>query len=195
MRLAEKRDDIADEDESGGKAPAVGDDKSKAPPAASLTSAVFQRRQETSRGVQVESLDLQAIPEAPEAPVGARAQQAILEQAFSEPEFTELELAAPELAEPELAAPELAESELAESELAEPALAAPEFVEPELVEPEPVAVTPPIARTEFQSARDSAAHWSLRRSPFAGFWDRFFKDVSIFTIFFAVLVFVILQTM
>lgn len=69
------------------------------------------------------------------------------------------------------------------------------ILEKAFAEPEPVEALPPIERSEFQSARDSAAHWSLRGGPSAAFWDRVIKDVSIFTIFFAVLVFVILQTM
>jgi hypothetical protein len=87
----------------------------------------------------------EAAPEALEEPVGARAQQAILEEAFAEPA--------------------------------------------------PAVAVPPIERAEFQSARDSAANWRLRSGPSAGFWERLIRDVSIFTIFFAVLVFAILQTM
>ena len=86
-----------------------------------------------------------AIVEPPKEPIGARAQQAILEETFAAPE--------------------------------------------------PVAVTPPIERSEFQSARDSAANWRLLNGPPAGFWERVIRDVSIFTIVFAALVFVILQTM
>lgn len=68
-------------------------------------------------------------------------------------------------------------------------------LEEAFAEPEPVTALPAIDHAEFQSVRDAAAEWHLFRAPSAGFWDRFLKDVSIFTIFFAVLVFVILQIM
>lgn len=55
------------------------------------------------------------------------------------------------------------------------------------------AATGPIERTEFRSVRESAAEWTLIRTPSIGFWDRFMRDASIFVIFFAVLVFVVLQ--
>lgn len=60
---------------------------------------------------------------------------------------------------------------------------------------EPVAAIAAIDRSDFQSVREAAAEWHLFRAPAAGFWDRLMRDVSIFTIFFAVLVFVILQIM
>ena len=68
------------------------------------------------------------------------------------------------------------------------------ILEEAFTEPAPAAAAPPIERSEFQSARDSAARWRLRSGPSAGFWERVIKDVSIFTIFFAVLMFAILQT-
>jgi len=61
--------------------------------------------------------------------------------------------------------------------------------------PEPVTPLPAIDHAEFQSVREAAADWPLFRAPSANFWERFLKDVSIFTIFFAILVFVILQIM
>ncbi len=175
MRLAEKHDNRAegippdsDKNSPGGKSLVVYAEKPKAPPPASLSANLIQRRNDNWGGIQVEQLEQQAMPQASEAveaprgpqrahqaqhtmpeapgePIGARAQQAILEQAFEELE--------------------------------------------------PVAATSPIERSEFQSARDSAAHWSLRRSPSGSYWERVIKDVSIFTIVFAVLVLAILQAM
>jgi hypothetical protein len=169
MQLAEKRDVMTDEDGSNDKTTVVSSDGSKAPPAASLTASLIQRGYETWRDEDAEPHERQtmpdaapeavsetspeaapetspeAAPEALEEPVGARAQQAILEEAFAEPA--------------------------------------------------PAVAVPPIERAEFQSARDSAANWRLRSGPSAGFWERLIRDVSIFTIFFAVLVFAILQTM
>ncbi len=69
------------------------------------------------------------------------------------------------------------------------------ILEEAFAEPAPAVAASPIERAEFQSARDSAANWRLRSGPSAGFWERLIRDASIFTIFFAVLVFVILQTM
>ncbi len=151
MHLAEKSDDMTDEDRANEKASAASKDGSKTPPAASLTASLIQRGHESWRDEDAEPFEPQATPElAPEPhpseePVGARAQQALLEEAFTAPA--------------------------------------------------PAVATAPIERAEFQSARDSAAHWRLRSGPSAGFWERLIKDVSIFTIFFAVLVFAILQTM
>lgn len=68
-------------------------------------------------------------------------------------------------------------------------------LEEAFAEPEPVSALPIIDHAEFQSVREAAAEWHLFRAPSASFWERFLKDVSIFTIFFAVLVFVILQIM
>ncbi len=172
MRLAEKRDVMTDEDTPDCNDLVVRADKPKAPPAASLTAELIQRGQDSGHDEQVEPIEHQAVsqvieqqpmpqetelelmleeaeyknlPAVSEEPVGARAQQALLEEAFADPE--------------------------------------------------PVAATSPIERSEFQSARDSAAGWSSRNSPSASFWERVVKDVSIFTIVFAVLVFAILQTM
>jgi len=148
MRLAEKWGDMTGEDTLDGRVLEVSTDGSQASPAASLTAGLIQRGKEGWRGADIagkEAPGRQAVPEAAEESVGARAQQAVLEEAFAEPE--------------------------------------------------PVTVTSPIERFEFQSVRDSAADWNLFRAPSASFWDRFLKDVSIFTIFFAVLVFVILQIM
>ena len=100
---------------------------------------------ETELELMLEEAEYRNLPAVSEEPVGARAQQALLEEAFADPE--------------------------------------------------PVDATSPIERSEFQSARDSAAGWSSRNSPSASFWERVVKDVSIFTIVFAVLVFAILQTM
>lgn len=153
MHLAEKSDDMTDEDRANQKAPGAPKDASKTPPAASLTAALIQRGHEARYEEEVEPIAPSTMPEATpesqphhaEQPAGARAQQAILEEAFADPT--------------------------------------------------PAVATAPIERAEFQSARDSAAHWRLRSGPSAGFWERLIKDVSIFTIFFAVLVFAILQTM
>jgi hypothetical protein len=100
----------------------------------------------------------------------------------------------------ETATPELqAEPEVLEEAVgarAQQAVLEEAFAEEEVfAEPEPVVVAAPVERYEFQSVRESAAEWHLFRAPSAGFWDRLMKDVSIFTIFFAVLVFVILQIM
>ncbi len=172
MRLAEKQDDTADKvtpeanaAPPDGKAVVVFAEKPKAPPPATLSASLIPRRTDSSGGIQVEQIEQRAmpaaqvhtsahppaqqiIPETPdivEDPVGARAQQAILEKAFEDLE--------------------------------------------------PVEAISPIERSEFQSARDSAAGWSLRRSPSASYWERVIRDASIFTIFFAVLVLVILQAM
>ena len=161
-QLAEKSDDMSDQEPSNEKVAASRSGGAKAPPAASLTALSVRRGHAEQREDAAEFDAPPATPEpapepepvsepapelAPEpegAPVDARAQQAILEDAFVEP----------------------------------------------------VAVAaPPIERAELQSARDAAAKWRLRRSPSVGFWERVIKDASIFTIFFAVLVFAILQTM
>ena len=181
MRLAEKRDGMIDDSTPETTEPAANTDRPKAPPAASLTAQLIQRVQDESQARRAEPAPSVVIPGAarrpvkpaviehqatpqpiehrssapagnsdatavwPDEPVGARAQQAILEQAFAEPE--------------------------------------------------PVTAAPPIERSEFQSARDSAATWRSRNGPPVGFWERVIKDVSIFTIVFALLVFAILQTM
>lgn len=92
---------------------------------------------------------------------------------------------------------EAPEQQVVPEVLDEPVGARPQqaVLEEMFAEPEPVTALPAIDRAEFQSVREAAAEWHLFRAPSAGFWDRFLKDVSIFTIFFAVLVFVILQIM
>ncbi len=146
MRLAEKWDDMTDEDAPVGRVLGASPDGSQASPAAALTANLIQRGKDGWHGADTQAGGLQVVPEeAPEKPVGARAQQAVLEEVFAEPE--------------------------------------------------PVSALPAIDHTEFQSVREAAAEWHLFRAPSASFWDRFLKDVSIFTIFFAVLVFVILQIM
>lgn len=150
MRLAEKWDDMTDEDAPVGQAPGRSADGTagsvQALPAAALTAGLVQRGKDGWNGADTQARELQIVPEeGPEEPVGARAQQAVLEEVFAEPE--------------------------------------------------PVSALPAIDHAEFQSVREAAAEWHLFRAPSASFWDRFLKDVSIFTIFFAVLVFVILQIM
>ncbi|MDH3738032.1 MAG: hypothetical protein OER92_02480 [Alphaproteobacteria bacterium] len=184
MQLAEKQDMTADkspsDDDTEPTSLVVYADKPKASPAASLSANLIPRRHDSLGGVQVAELRQQAaaqaapprpepvvepiahamseeavlppaaaampdMSEAPESPIGARAQQAILNQAFDELE--------------------------------------------------PVTATSPIERSEFTSARESAAHWSLRSGPSSSYLERIIRDISIFTIFFAVLVFAILQTM
>lgn len=153
MRLAEKLDDVTGEGalvdrmlEGSAEGSAEGsNDGSQASPAAALSAVLIQRGKDGWRGAGAEASEHQARPEGPGEPVGARAQQAVLEGVFPEPE--------------------------------------------------PVTATPPIDRAEFQSVREAAAEWHLFRAPSASFWDQLLKDVSIFTIFFAVLVFVILQIM
>jgi hypothetical protein len=142
MRLAEKWDDMTDEDAPVGQVLEVSADGSQASPAAALTAGLIQRGKNGCLGAGAEA---SAQQPGPEEPIGARAQQAVLEEVFAEPE--------------------------------------------------PVTATPAIDHAEFQSVREAAAEWHLFRAPSASFWDRFLKDVSIFTIFFAVLVFVILQIM
>ena len=168
MRLADKQDDTADEIAPrndavppAGKALVVFAETPKAPPAASLTATLIQRRNDGGAGLKVGQIEQRVIPTALEAslvqpamrdvpdildePVGARAQQVILEKAFEDLQ--------------------------------------------------PVEATSPIERSEYQSARDSAAGWSLRRSPSSSYWERVIRDVSIFTIFFAVLVLAIFQAL
>ena len=143
MRLAEKREDMTDEDASEGRVQEGSTDDPQISPAASLSASLIQRGKDGWRGVETAVRGVKAAPEGPEEPVGARAQQAVLEEKFAEPGS--------------------------------------------------VSALPAIDRAEFQSVRESAAEWNLFRGPSTGFWDRFLKDVSIFTIFFAVLVFLILQ--
>lgn len=149
MRLAEKLDDVTGEgalvDRMLEGSAEGSTDGSQASPAAALSAVLIQRGKDGWRGAGTEASGHQALPEGPGEPVGARAQQAVLEEVFPEPE--------------------------------------------------PVTATPPIDRAEFQSVREAAAEWHLFRAPSASFWDQLLKDVSIFTIFFAVLVFVILQIM
>lgn len=149
MRLAEKLDDVTGEgalvDRMLEGSAEGSNDGSQASPAAALSAVLIQRGKDGWRGAGAEASEHQARPEGPGEPVGARAQQAVLEEVFPEPE--------------------------------------------------PVTATPPIDRAEFQSVREAAAEWHLFRAPSASFWDQLLKDVSIFTIFFAVLVFVILQIM
>ena len=148
-QLADKRDDMTDQEPPNDKTVAEHTDGSKAPPAASLTASLIHRDQTNWHDDEVEPVEQPAtrevVPEAAEEPVDARAQQAILEEVF--------------------------------------------------VEPAAAPPAPPIERSEFQSARDSATRWRLRSGPSSVFWERVIKDVSIFTIFFAVLMFAILQAM
>ena len=168
MQLAKKQDEMDKKNPPHSKALVVYTDRPKAPPAASLSSASVQRGKDSWGGFQVEQIEQQVMQEAshlPEEPVVARVQPAVLEQA-----------------------PEVLEEPVG-------ARAQQAVLEQAFEEPEPVVVTSPIDRSEFQSTRDSAAHWSLRSRPLGSYWERVIRDVSIFTIFFAVLVFAILQTM
>ncbi len=168
MRLAKKQDAADEKNLPHNKALVVYTDRPKAPPAASLSSVSVQRGKDSWGGFQVEQIEQQMMQETahlPEKPVVEQVQPAILE------------LAPEALEEPVGARAQQADLEQA------------------FEEPEPVVVTSPIDRSEFQSTRDSAAHWSLRSRPLGSYWERVIRDVSIFTIFFAVLVFAILQTM
>ncbi len=189
MRLAEKRDDLADERASDGRARTASGDNGHAP-AASLTADLILRGQrdgqqdEQHQDEQCQGAQRDVAPDPlpqsdplpqpepadePSGPTGARAQQAVLEEAFAEPE---------------------PEPELEQAVVAPPAPVKPSSGRSKLAE-----MTPPLQRTEFEATRASAERWGLRGGPSAGFWDRFVKDVSIFTIFFAVLILAILQTM
>jgi hypothetical protein len=164
MQLADKRDDMSDQKPSNDRAGAEPTDDSKTPPPASLTASLIHRGQTNWHDDEVEPVEQPAIPEA-----GSEAGP----EAGSE--------AGPE------AGPEAAE---------EPADARAQqaILEEAFVEPAAAPSAPPIERSEFQSARDSATRWRLRSGPSSVFWERMIKDVSIFTIFFAVLMFAILQT-
>jgi len=157
MRLAEKRDEQAPATASEDQRPDAQDGAAKAPPA-SLTATAVRRRHDDARDFEEDDFLGQGEPSAPlvevvaddapahdlpPEPIGARAQQAILEQAF--------------------------------------------------VEPAPPEAAPTIERTEFQSARDSAAQWDLSESPPPDFWERLIKDAAISIIVFAMLVFFVLQ--
>ncbi len=168
MRLAKKLDAAYEKNTPRSKALVVYTDRPKAPPAASLSSASVQRGKDSWGGFQVEHIEQQVMQNTshlPEKSVVEQVRPAVLEQA-----------------------PEVLEEPVG-------ARAQQAVLEQAFEEPEPVVVTSPIDRSEFQSTRDSAAHWSLRSRPLGSYWERFIRDVSIFTIFFAVLVFVILQTM
>ena len=69
------------------------------------------------------------------------------------------------------------------------------FVDLDTVDIEPLEPAAPIDRAEFESARNSATKWRLRRSASSTYWERMIRDVSIFTIVFALLLLGILQTM
>ena len=172
MRLAEKRDDMIDESTPENNEPAADADKPKAPPAASLTAQLIQR-------VQDESQDRHAEPVQPVVIPGAVRRPAMPEVIDHQP------------------SPQASERDAMDEPPNEQfgARAQQAILEETFAAPEPVVVTSPIERSEFQSARVSAANWRLLNGPPAGFWERVIRDVSIFTIVFAALVFVILQTM
>ena len=174
MQLAEKQDMTASKNPpkdadapADSKSLTVYANKPKASPAASLSAHLIPRRQDSWGGVQVAQIEQQARPQAPRVHVEPAVEPPprMMPEVSDEPE-------SPMGARPQQAILEQAFDEL-----------------------EPVAATAPIERSEFQSARDSAADWSMRSGPSSSYWERIIRDVSIFTIFFAVLVFAILQTM
>ncbi|MFT5182879.1 MAG: hypothetical protein ACI8S3_002772 [Alphaproteobacteria bacterium] len=174
MRLADKQDDMAEstppEDVTSppdSKAVIVYAEKPKAAPAASLSASLVLRRHDSWEGIQVEQIEPRATPKAPDVSE-TRVRAPVQEAMPNAPEITDEPIGV--------------RAQQAILEKAFEAL-------------EPVEATAPIERSEFQSARDSAAGWRIRRGRSSNYWERVIKDVSIFTIFFAVLVLVILQAM
>jgi hypothetical protein len=189
MRLAYKQDDMAEntppEDDTSppdSKAVIVYAEKEKAPPAASLSASLVLRQHDSREAIQVQQVEQRAMPEAPdvsEAQVPAPVQKA--------PDVSETRVRAP-LQEAMPDAPEISDEPIG-------VRAQQAILEKTFEALEPVEATAPIERSEFQSARDSAAGWRIRRGRPSNYWERIIKDVSIFTIFFAVLMLVILQAM
>jgi hypothetical protein len=181
MRLAEKPDDMAentpvkdDDVPPDGKTMVVFAEKPKASPPASLSANLIPRRENSWGGVRVDQIEQQAMPGA--------TQPAAEEPVQAPPIGTVL----PEV-EDALDSPVGARAQQAFLEKA--------FVDLDTVDIEPLEPAAPIDRAEFESARNSATKWRLRRNASGTYWERMIKDVSIFTIVFALLLLVILQTM
>ena len=186
MRLAEKPDDMAentpvkdndippDGASPDGKAVVVFAEKPKASPPASLSANLIPRRENSWGGVKVDQIEQQATP---------AATQPAAEKPAPAPPIADV---LPEV-EDALDSPVGARAQQAFLEKA--------FVDLDSVDMEPLEPAAPIDRAEFESARNSATKWRLRRNPSGTYWERMIRDVSIFTIVFALLLLVILQTM
>jgi hypothetical protein len=203
MRLADKQDvaeNMPPEDDTSppdSKAVIVYPEKEKAAPAASLSASLVLRQHDSWEGIQVEQIEPWATPKAPdvsETRIRAPVQKA--------PDVSETRVRAPvqrapNVSETRVRAP-VQEAMPNASEISDEPIsvrAQQAILEKAFEALEPVEATAPIERSEFQSARDSAAGWRIRRGRSSNYWERIIKDVSIFTIFFAILVLAILQAM
>ena len=186
MRLAEKTHDTAentpvkdsdvapDGKTPDGKTMVVFVEKPKASPPASLSANLIPRRENSWGGVKVDQIEQQTSP--------GTTQPRAEETAPAPPVAAVL----PEVEEA-LDSPIGARAQQAFLEKA--------FVDLDTVDIEPLEPTAPIDRAEFESARNSATKWRLRRNASSTYWERMIRDVSIFTIVFALLLLGILQTM